>query len=697
MTDLSKLRFDNLPADPLAWALVYAQVFEISPWGFDSNTRKRKPLTKNGIKDATQNPAQIEQWLTKFPAADIGVLLPPDLLVIDCDTKGGKNGRRDFERVTGLTIDSLNTPVSTSPSGGCHIWLNGNGVHYIAQTEINGLGIDFCCNGRTGRCAIVPIPGSGREWKKPLAGPIMEVPAYFADYMRQKAAQKASAGAPGAGAGAARFTGETKRARKALDTACEALAKAGPGNRDGAAGKHVPRVGSLAAAGELDPEMALDGLMEAARLNPGADSKWLDKIRRAFDLGLKSPAPQRTKAPKADWLKYAMIDNFGEPLSNLANALAAIRYTPELANALAYDELSREAVLIAELPIVAGAKLISGRPLPRPIIDEDVTQLQEYLQHAGMPKIGKDAVHQAVDRNSRDFSFHKLRDWLDGLKWDRKPRLDTWLIYYLGAEDTPYHRAIGKMFLIAMAARVFEPGCKVDYVLILEGPQGELKSAVWQILGGDYFSDYMPDIRSKDACQHVRGKWLIELPELSALGRGDVEAWKAFITRTTERYRQPYGRKESTEPRSIVFAGTTNKDKYLHDETGNRRFWPALTTSIDLDSLKTDREQLFAEAVERYRNKERWWPDREFERETVVAEQENRFEVDAWEEPISEHLDTLTEKRVQVCDLGIQALGFLSSSQIGTTDQRRITRILHRLNWAPGRDWRGRFYAPRKP
>jgi hypothetical protein len=683
VTDFSKLRLDSLPPDPMAWALAYAQVFEISPWGFDPKTRKRKPLTEHGIKDATRDPAQIKRWLKKFPSADIGVVLEPDLLVTDLDTKNGKNGRKDFERVTGLTIDSLNTPIATSPTGGAHLWFRANGIRFTAQTEIDGLGIDFCCNSKDGRCVIVPTPGSGRQWINPLTGPIMDVPPYFVDFMKRKGTKKASSGGPQPHQP---FTGETARARRALNTACEALAKAGPGNRDSAIGKHVPRVGSLAAAGELDSEMALDELLEAAHRNPGADFKFFDKVKRAFALGLKSPAPQKTKAPRTGWVEHAMVDDTGQPLMNLANVLTAMRFTPELAGALAYDELLRAAVLTTPLPLTVQAHHASRDPLPRPILDEDVTQLQEWLQWNGLPKIGKEIVHQAIDRRAREFSFHRLREWLNGLKWDGKRRLNTWMARSLGAKHSRYHAAIGKMFLIAMAARVLEPGCKADYVLILEGPQGELKSEACHVLGGDYFSDNLPDIRSKDANQYVRGLWLIELPELSALSRADIEAWKAFITRSTERYRPFYGRREAIEPRQCLFVGTTNRQHYLRDDTGNRRFWPILVGAISLDKLKRDREQLFAEAVARYRAKEQWWPDRGFERKHIAGEQEARVEGDDWEGPIADHFDKYGYvDKVQICELGKEVLGFLSISQIGTADQNRIRRILTRLGWRRGK------------
>jgi hypothetical protein len=405
-------------------------------------------------------------------------------------------------------------------------------------------------------------------------------------------------------------------------------------------------------------------------------------FRERFEVLLKdAKEPEFDVLPEA-WARHAMVDERGNPLMNLANALTALRMTPELANVLAYDELLRAAVLTAELPPARNATALNGRTFPRPITDEDVSRLQEFLQWTGLRKIGREVVHQAVDCRSQEHSFHRLRDYLEGLKWDGKPRLEPWLINYLGAKDSLYHRAIGRMFPIAMVARIFKPGCKADYVLILQGPQGDLKSEVFRILGGEWFSDSLQDIHSKDASQHLRGKWLIELPELSALNKGDIEAWKAFITRTTERYRSPYGRKETIEPRQCVFGGTTNKEEYLQDETGNRRYWPARIGEIDLAALAADRDQLFAEAVRLYLNNEPWWPERKFEREIIAPEQDARFESDVWEPIVANYLDNvIPEKdRIRVCDVAMQCLAF-ETSHIGTADQRRIRRILHHLGW----------------
>jgi predicted P-loop ATPase len=266
---------------------------------------------------------------------------------------------------------------------------------------------------------------------------------------------------------------------------------------------------------------------------------------------------------------------------------------------------------------------------------------------------------------------------------DGVPRVDTWLTSYLGSENSAYTRAIGRMFLVSMIARVEDPGCKADYMIIFEGGQGTLKSTACAILGGRWFSDSMPDVRvGKDASQHMRGKWLIEYAELHAMSRADTALLKAFVSRQTERYRPTFGRREVIEPRQCIFAGTTNKQTYLRDETGARRYWPVKTGKIDAEALTRDRDQLLAEALQLYREGTTWWPDKSFEREHIQPEQETRFETDPWEQPIREALEGCDKAMVR--DVARQALQ-MNVDRVGTSDARRITGIFERLGWIRGK------------
>jgi predicted P-loop ATPase len=363
------------------------------------------------------------------------------------------------------------------------------------------------------------------------------------------------------------------------------------------------------------------------------------------------------------WWPELMLGPGKKPLANLANALTALRRDAAIQGNFGYDEMMRAPMW----------------ERTRPVTDADVGELQEWLQRAGLCGVAKDTVFSAVDLVARERAYHPVREYLEELTWDGVARLDTWASIYLGTEKTPYAASVGRMFLISMVARIFRPGCKVDHMLILEGPQGVLKSTVCAILGGKWFSDALPEISAgKDVSQHLRGKWLIEVSELHAMNRAEASQLKSFITRDTERYRPPYGRLEVIEPRQCVFLGTTNREAYLRDETGGRRFWPIKTDGIDVDALTLDRDQLFAEAVTLFRAGKPWWPDRIFQHEHIAAEQEARYEGDAWEEPIRNFIET--KSRVTVGEIAQGALD-IETSRIGTADQRRIMAVLETIGW----------------
>jgi predicted P-loop ATPase len=388
------------------------------------------------------------------------------------------------------------------------------------------------------------------------------------------------------------------------------------------------------------------------------------------------------------WRADLLRDGHGKPLPILANALTAMRAV--MPRMFAYDEMLRVPVLMHPLAQESDFR-------PRPCTDVDIGLTQEKLQHLGLKQLSKDVMHQAVDIRAQECGFHPVRDYLEGLEWDGTSRISSLFTRYFGAEETDYAMAIGTMFPIAMVARIYEPGCKADHMVVLEGPQGTMKSTACAVLGGRWFSDSLPDVTAaKDASQHLRGKWLMEVPEMHAMDRADTARLKAFLTRTTERYRPSYGRREVIEPRQCVFIGTTNKTIYLRDETGGRRFWPIKTTTIDIDALVRDRDQLFAEAVARYQEGKSWWPDKDFERQSIMPEQAQRYESDVWEEVIAEYLKTRT--KVTVGEVARYAL-FIETSRVGTADQRRITTAMEQVGWIRANDgkpdWQGkRWWVP---
>ena len=363
----------------------------------------------------------------------------------------------------------------------------------------------------------------------------------------------------------------------------------------------------------------------------------------------------------------------GKPLPLLINADIAIRTCPDWEGVFAFDEFRQKVRIVAEGPIEGVA--------PRDWSDIDDTRTAIWMQKNSI-NVTTDIVGKAVQSVSMCNTVHPIRDWLGSLRWDGVPRIDTWLSEYLGAKPSSFIGAMGSMWLISAVARVYDPGCKVDHMLVLEGPQGIGKSRALRILAGDeYFCDSMPDIHSKDASLQTFGAWIIEWAELDAMNRAEATAVKDFITRQFEELRLPYGKRTVKVPRQCVFAGTTNTDGYLKDETGNRRFWPVVCGKIDCNRLAEDRDQLWAEAVARYKGEERWWPESADLIADLAKEQSARVEVDPWQSDIDLRVVNLGSVRAEeiLLHLGIEKQHW---DQI---KRRRVGRCLRVAGFEPGK------------
>ena len=228
---------------------------------------------------------------------------------------------------------------------------------------------------------------------------------------------------------------------------------------------------------------------------------------------------------------------------------------------------------------------------------DDLVNMNIWFAKSRGIEPGRDKISQVITHIATENKFHPVRDWLETLKWDGVPRINTWLKDYLGAEGPePYLSDVSRKFLCAMIARVYEPGIKFDSVLILEGAQDIGKSTVAAILGGEWFTDAPIKVGDKDSVLAIQGKWIMEVGELSSFKRGDVEDQKRWLSCTDDEIRVPYGDRVQRFPRQCVFLGTTNHSQYSRDTTGNRRFWPVRVHKVDIAGFRAVRDQLLAEA-----------------------------------------------------------------------------------------------------
>jgi predicted P-loop ATPase len=356
---------------------------------------------------------------------------------------------------------------------------------------------------------------------------------------------------------------------------------------------------------------------------------------------------------------------------------------------LAYDIFAMKTMVVAPPPWEYEPQHFVQRPWG----PHDDLLATEHLQRLGIP-VKPQTAAQAVEVVARERSYNPVEDYLDSNEWDTKPRVDHWLTKYTGADETPYTQSIGRSALIGAVARIRNPGCKVDTVPIFEGSQGIGKSQAIRAMFEPWFSDEIADLGSKDASMQTQGVWGIEISELDAMSRGEAAKIKAFVSRTTDRYRPPYGARVIESNRSCVFWGSTNADCYLKDETGGRRFWPIKLGKIDLVGLKAARDQLWAEANRLYLAGAAWWIVNPEAQRIADGEQTARYQGDPWDEAIGEHLKTVTD--VSIAEILRDVLHIDIGRQTQADMNRAVralkVRGLHRTQVRTGdkRSWRYR-------
>lgn len=347
-------------------------------------------------------------------------------------------------------------------------------------------------------------------------------------------------------------------------------------------------------------------------------------------------APAQEQTTDDTWLAELGVNRkTGEADSTITNAALILRNDPRLRGAFAINQFSMRPVVRRDLP---WRRAKDGDLWE----DADDANLLLYMEQTWR-LVGENKIRNAWTVVANENAYHPVREYLDGLCWDGTERLDTLLVRYMGAEDTPYTRAVTRKWMTAAVKRMYQPGCKFDAMLVLVGAQGIGKSRLAAILSRGWFTDSLTCMDGKEAYEAIRGSWIIEVAELAAARRSEQEAQKKFISSQVDTYRPAYGRNVVSLPRQCVFYGSTNDMEPLKDDTGARRYWPVLCAGVNHGQhigLEEEVDQLWAEAVVRYRAGETLWLDDRAVAEEAQAAQEMMTVQDTALGELMEYLDT---------------------------------------------------------
>ena len=370
----------------------------------------------------------------------------------------------------------------------------------------------------------------------------------------------------------------------------------------------------------------------------GAEGESIPIINTGKGADLDETPSKNVDLKWAEELEYN--HKTGEMDPTIQNALLIMQNDPLLAGKVALNEMSGRPTLRGPVPWRTDAK--DGDLWE----DADEASLRWYMEKYWKFK-GKDKINDALQMILKENRFHPVREYLQSLVWDGQERLDTCIIRYLEADDDEYTRAVTRKWMVAAVKRVFEPGCKFDSMLLIQGHQEVGKSNFCRIISKrpkEWLLENLPRMEGKEAYETLRGKWIVEVAELAAAKKSEQEAQKQFLSQINDVYRPAYGRNTVVLPRQCVFFGTTNDQAPLKDYTGARRYWVVRSHKTSkglLPGLKEEVDQLWAEAVVRYKAGEKLWLDDDLVDKQAKERQAEFSEHDEWEGLIEEYLDKL--------------------------------------------------------
>jgi putative DNA primase/helicase len=399
-----------------------------------------------------------------------------------------------------------------------------------------------------------------------------------------------------------------------------------------------------------------------------------------------------------DWRENLIENEWGEPKALMTNVCLALG-DQVWDGVLGFNEFTAMIAMRRAAPWIVNETAFEERPWT----DADTRMATMWVQGVARIHASSLVVFEGIQTVAEQHPYHPVRNYLDALTHDGSPRIDDLLIRYYGAGGDPpdeadgaeamekwrrqyaYYQAVGARFLIGAVARIYQPGCKNDCMPNFVGAQGALKSSSLAALFDPWFTDEIADLGSKDAAMQSAGVWCVEISELAAISRVAIERVKAWLSRQKDRFRPPYGRLIKEQPRQSVAAGTTNVDNFLVDDTGNRRMWSVRCGTIDIDALRADRDQLWAEARDRYRRGEKWWLHESSLIAAAADVQAEFTDDDIWTECVMEYiakhqLISIPQQSISIPQLLRDCIGIPVQDQT-QPHGRRVVSILRRAGW----------------
>lgn len=632
------------------------------------------PTGEGGLKLATTERAAIDAWWTRWPEALIGIRTgrASGLYVLDVDRKNGKDG---FVAINANNWSIPHTVAMQTPSGGAHYYFRiSNNEQRRWKTDTDRLGIGLDRRGDDGY-----VVWYGANLSQPLASPPTWMTIDIQDGPSPRAIR--------------RPLGTDKAPH--YEAAVKALYSIEPNelNYDEWRNASCAFRQSATALGVDDAMVRLtwEAWCVRYKMNNLADN---ERLWRSIDNGTELGWPYLRGRASPDVQGEIFFggsrlptttdvvrpnDMFDEPLyGKLAGSTVSTELVAHIKDAqlaIGFDSFKRKQVKLAPMPWDK-----SLRVFPMQWSDDDDIYLQAWF-HRYELKPSMEVVKYAARLSALRNQFNPLVDYLDGLRWDCTYRIDDLFTHYFSASNVEFARLVGAKFMIGMVARAYRPGCKRDEMIVLEGEQGVRKSTALNMLATDeLFSDGLPNLHDKDAAQHLQGLWLVEIAELAAMKRSELEDVKRFVSTRIDKYRPAYGHHVIESPRTAIFAATTNDDRYLKDTTGARRYWPIKCGAIDVDGLQRDRDQLFAEAVVRYRSNERYWLAGNNEETLQASETAERTEIDPWYEPVARHCAAQGLLPVSMESVFRHALQ-ITYERLNSAANRRVAAILKALGY----------------